>query len=532
MLPKAEVHTSSRTVRYVAPVLLALALTACDSSKPNPVGPTQPSTVRPSLTVTSVSVVGEKRVTGYAYTVVLQLRESAGVPATITSVDLTFTATTTAVSSHHDQPISPTTNVCPASGTVGTRQLVTVDADAFHSYATTVIAKVTFSDGGAFASMVEASAQVPPLSPPVPTVYTLTGVITDTSTHRAIPGARLEVLTGPNAGTSATADQSGTYVLSDLVAGSFRLRASADNYTSGEQGVTVPDNPRADFELRHIAYTLTGVITDSNTHVGIVGARVEAINGPNAGKSMTTDATGAYVMAELVAGTSRMRASAAGYESGEQNVTVPDNPRADFELRSGTCAYSVTLNGPRTLQQSPGDSTLTVTRTAGTCGWHAITNVTWMTLDATSGTGSGSVPFRWSANSIAPRSGTITVEWSSGSVGFMFTQLGGGEDICFVNIDVNGQSILNAPAAGASYTATVTIIGSLYARCGQWTVYDSSPGITSVQAYAQSVSFVITANPLHVSRTLQLTVALPYDSYPFGHGTSYSTLTLSQSGSP
>ena len=171
---------------------------------------------------------------------------------------------------------------------------------------------------------------MPPLSTPVPTTYALIGVITDISTHAGIPGARLEVLTGANAGTTATADQSGAYVFANLVAGSFRLRASADNYASGEQGVTVPDNPRADFELRHIAYMLTGVITDSSKHAGIAAARVEAINGPNAGKAATTDTTGTYVMTDLAAGTSKMQASAAGYDSGEQNVTDSREPARQF----------------------------------------------------------------------------------------------------------------------------------------------------------------------------------------------------------
>ena len=138
---------SFRTLRHIAPAVLPLGLAACDSSKSNPAGPSPSPTVHPSVTVTSVSVIGEKRSTGYAYMIVLQLRESAGVAATISAVDLTFMGTTTIVTSHHDQPISPGTNVCPASGTVATRQLVTVDADASHPYATTVSAKVTFTDG-------------------------------------------------------------------------------------------------------------------------------------------------------------------------------------------------------------------------------------------------------------------------------------------------------------------------------------------------------------------------------------------------
>ena len=53
----------------------------------------------------------------------VQLHESAGVPATISSVDLVFMSGATAVvSSHYDQPSSDTSNVCPANGTVDTRE--------------------------------------------------------------------------------------------------------------------------------------------------------------------------------------------------------------------------------------------------------------------------------------------------------------------------------------------------------------------------------------------------------------------------
>jgi hypothetical protein len=51
------------------------------------------------------------------------------------------------------------------------------------------------------------------------------------------------------------------------------------------------------------------------------GARVEALNGANAGKAVTTEASGAYAHG-LVANVPDARLGA-GYDTGEQNVTIP-----------------------------------------------------------------------------------------------------------------------------------------------------------------------------------------------------------------
>ena len=100
---------------------------------------------------------------------------------------------------------------------------------------------------------------------PQPQTFTLMGVITDGSTRGGIEGARLEVLSGLNAGKIASTDGTGTYTMRDLVADSFRMRASADGYDSGEQGITIPANPRADFTLQRTPPRYAGVWKGSYT---------------------------------------------------------------------------------------------------------------------------------------------------------------------------------------------------------------------------------------------------------------------------
>ena len=245
-------------IRRSAALLFIMAVPACSSTH-GPTAPT-PTPIGPNVSITSISVVGESSAGGgYTYRAVVHLREGAGAAATIQSVDLAFVSgTTRIVSSRHERPISDGANVCPASGTIATRELTTQDGDASHPYATAMQATVTFSDGAALIASTSASADVPPIAgtppPPPPTeTFTLTSRITDVTTHAVIAGARLEILGGLNGGMNATTDGTGAYVMHGLVADSFRMRATADGYDPGEQGVTVPAVPRADFELRRSA---------------------------------------------------------------------------------------------------------------------------------------------------------------------------------------------------------------------------------------------------------------------------------------
>src|SRR4029434_8466242 len=122
-----------------------------------------------------------------------------------------------------------------------TRELVTTDADASHAYATRVLARVSYRDATSTSdSAAEGSAGVAALPPPPQSsTYTMTGFITDRDTNGGIEGARVEAINGANAGKVTTTNSTGFYSLSGLVAETFRMRASAGGYETGEQNVTV-----------------------------------------------------------------------------------------------------------------------------------------------------------------------------------------------------------------------------------------------------------------------------------------------------
>jgi hypothetical protein len=357
----------------------------------------------------------------------------------------------TVASSQHQQPLA-TGSTIPANGTGDTKELTAVD-NSGNPFATVVQAVVAYTNGASFTATTSASADVAPLPvPPTTQTYTLTGVITDIATHAAIAGAQLDVLTGVNAGKSATTDTSGTYVMRDLTADGFRLRASAPGYDSGEQGVTVPTVPRADFELR---------------------------------KSV-----------------------------------------------SGACAYAVAPSGSMNVSFVAGQFTVTITRTSGSCDWNASSDVTWITPAPTSGGGNATLVVNYTSNAgFTGRTGSVTIAWSGGSTKIFVQQAGEMPAFCrTVTISVGGQNPLSVPAGGGRYTAQIVPEpGTPPGVCGAWTA-SASPGISfpgpnSGPQAPGSLTFDVDANALHATRQLQVTVS-------FLMGGPSTGLTVNQAGLP
>ena len=163
-------------------------------------------------------------------------------------------------------------------------------------------------------------------------------------------------------------------------------------------------------------YGLVGVIADEATRSPLADVRVEVLNGANAGKTASTDTAGSYTFGGLVAETFRLRASKDGYGSGEQNVTVPDVPRADFFLHQ-PCAASVSPTSYSAINVPFSGGLLALT-TSPTCSWTASTSDDWIHLTPpTSGTGSSTIYFTSVPNMpvTASRIGSILLSWPGGS---------------------------------------------------------------------------------------------------------------------
>jgi len=432
-----------------AVVLLCLIIvTGC--SKNSPTSPT-PAPTRANVSITSITVSGARAGEGgFTYRTVVHLRETAGAAATIKSVDLTFmNGSTTLTTSHFDQPVPATGNTTPANGVADTREMVTADGVMSHAFADSVVAKVSYTDSTAADATVSGSAAVPPL----------------------------------------------------------------------------------DERLPPQTLTLRGIITEQGSDRGIEGARVEATNGANGGKATLTDAAGAYTLTGLVAETFRMRASANGFDSGEQNVTVPDVTKADMALKrtaQAPCAYMITPSGIVDVSFGAGQFAFAITRTSGSCAWQASSNASWLSVGGMSGGSDASLTFSYQSNAaFVPRNGVITVEWSGGSAQLTVRQAGESPAFCrSMTVTVNGQSTLSVPAAGGSYTASITPeSGTPPGVCASWSATASS-GIslgTTTGPTPGSVTFTVQPNGATTSRALSINISI-------GSGPS-AVLTVSQSGS-
>jgi hypothetical protein len=334
---------------------------------------------------------------------------------------------------------------------VDTRELVATDGDATHAFATTVRVEVTYSDTTSTGMVANGTGDVPPLGPAPPPRYTLTGMISDPA------GA------------------------------------------------------------------------------GITNARVEVLNGDNAGNATTTNANGAYTLTDLLGGTFRVRASAPGYTTGEQNVTVPDVPRADFTLpRSPTtsaCAYTLSATGRINVSFGPGQFGVTVTRTSGDCSWQATTDAGWLTPISATGNGTSNVTYTYASNtSFVGRLATITFTWNGGTAQLQVVQDPEPASFCVVTVSVNGQNPLNnVPAAGGSYTLNITpVAGMPPGLCSSWSASVAGP-LTIVTSSSgpglpATVNFTVSANPGPPARSGLITVTT-------GSGPG-ATLTVNQVAGP
>jgi Carboxypeptidase regulatory-like domain/Protein of unknown function (DUF3761) len=79
-------------------------------------------------------------------------------------------------------------------------------------------------------------------------------------------------------------------------------------------------------------FSLTGQVTDSTTAAPVSGVTVAVADGPNVGKSTTTDASGNYSLAGLQQSGFTVTASAANYVTQSKGVTLTSSQTLAFQL--------------------------------------------------------------------------------------------------------------------------------------------------------------------------------------------------------
>lgn len=151
------------------------------------------------------------------------------------------------------------------------------------------------------------------------------------------------------------------------------------------------------------------------------------------------------------------------------------------QLAAGVvCTYGINPTSSN-AGSAGGAGSFAVTANNGACGWTAVSNDPWITVNTASGTGNGTVNFTVAANSGAARSGTITAAGKT----YTINQSNG----CVVSINPTSAS---RPATQTTASFNVTA-GS---GCG-WTVSEASAWLSGVTASGTgngTVSYTAAAN--------------------------------------
>lgn len=158
----------------------------------------------------------------------------------------------------------------------------------------------------------------------------ISGRLSDSLTGKLIGGAMISY-TASGVITTVTADANGNYAIANLTEGSYTLTGAASGYSNLAQSVNLGPGGAATANLALVPLpgSINGTVTDVSTGKAIVGA-VVAIGGG----SGTTNAAGAYSIANVTEGTYILTASANGYNSQTQAAVVGPGATAqkDFAL--------------------------------------------------------------------------------------------------------------------------------------------------------------------------------------------------------
>jgi hypothetical protein len=115
------------------------------------------------------------------------------------------------------------------------------------------------------------------------------------------------------------------------------------------------------------SFALTGHVSDATTSSPLAGALVEVVDGKNISRSATSDATGAFRIADLAMGGFTVRTRRAGYDSGFLGVSLSSDTTIDVRLTpvmttlSGPWAGSMTFSAPTRIPARISLATLTQT---------------------------------------------------------------------------------------------------------------------------------------------------------------------------
>jgi hypothetical protein len=133
-----------------------------------------------------------------------------------------------------------------------------------------------------------------PSPQPQPATASLSGRVTAADSS-PLPNALVEIVTGANAGQSATAASDGSYRFTALQQGTLTIRATATGFVASGRVVALTADAVSDFRLERAAFMMQGRVFDAVTDEGIGGVAIlgEGFSGTsNPSGTFTVDVAG------------------------------------------------------------------------------------------------------------------------------------------------------------------------------------------------------------------------------------------------
>jgi hypothetical protein len=331
--------------------------------------------------------------------------------------------------------------------------------------AATITATATgFQSGSVNVTVVTGTTVTAPTISLVPGSGAVSGTVKDSS-GPPIAGASVGF-----GGGSTTTNAAGSYTLTGIPVGTIQLVASASGFQSLTQNVTIQGGitATANFTLVSGSGSVTGTVKDSS------GAAIAGATVGFSGGSTTTNAGGSYTLTGVPVGTIQLTASATGFQSSTQSVSIQGGVTATANFTLSPPASTGTVTGKVTNISTGGViSGATVSwsggsTTANSSGIYTLNNITagsqtitatatgYLTRSATVNvTGGGTVTNNFQLSTAGKLNVKVT-DANGAVVGGATVTIKGGVIATTVTGSTNSSGLFTSPwIAIGSYTVTV-----------------------------------------------------------------------------
>jgi Formylmethanofuran dehydrogenase subunit C len=261
------------------------------------------------------------------------------------------------------------------------------------------------------------------LTEEAPQVFSLSGTVIK-SDGGAASGASVMIIKisdDSDAGQSST-NAAGEYIITGLNAGSYKITVTLNGYETGfvdEAKVMNTDAIVTEIVLQKInvpTYTISGTVTKPDGSA-VAGASIQmrkASDNTNVGQVATTDASGAFSINDIPAGTYNIIFTLEGYETGILQDVIINNANVtnmDISLQTVTVnanAINIVYSGSNvTVSNLPPDESVTVTK-SGADLTVASSSSGLVEFYVSGSTSNGSLKIQ--NNAVAPNTIRLTLE--------------------------------------------------------------------------------------------------------------------------